>query len=188
MLTLPRISRSATRRLPAVAAALALLLAPLSAAAEGIAQFAGDYVGSVEVAKADGSTVPRDVSVSIRETRKGFVLKWTSTTEKDDGRRKTKSYEIEFLPSERDGVFTAAMRQNVFGHAVPLDPMDGDPFVWGRITGDTLTVFSMFIHPNGDYEIQQYDRTLAEGGLDLVYVSRLNGEPKRNIETFLTRQ
>lgn len=174
-------------RIVAHVMALAVVWAPISVCAAEIGQFAGEYSGSVEIEAADGQQVPRDISVTIRETSKGFVLKWVATTEKGDGRRKTKSYEIEFQPSNRSGVFSAAMRRNVFGHAVPLDPMEGEPFVWGRIDGDTLTVFSMFIHPNGDYEIQQYDRTLAEGGLDLVYVSRLNGEIRRKIEAFLTR-
>ncbi|KIC11421.1 hypothetical protein RA19_07575 [Leisingera sp. ANG-M1] len=175
---------------PAVAPALAvaaLLLLPLQALAD-VARFAGEYTGSVDIVKADGDTDPRDMSVEIRETRKGFTLRWTATTEKDDGRKKTKSYEVEFVPSGRDGVFSAAMTRNVFGHAVPLNPMEGEPFVWGRLTNGTLTVFSLFIHPNGDYEMQQYDRTLAEGGLNLVYSSRLNGEPKRQLETFLARQ
>ncbi|MEY8799766.1 hypothetical protein AB9K35_05525 [Leisingera sp. XS_AS12] len=174
-------------RIVAHVMALVVVWAPISVCAAEIGQFAGEYSGSVEIEAADGQQVPRDISVTIRETSKGFVLKWVATTEKGDGRRKTKSYEIEFQPSNRSGVFSAAMRRNVFGHAVPLDPMAGEPFVWGRIDGDTLTVFSMFIHPNGDYEIQQYDRTLAEGGLDLVYVSRLNGEIRRKIEAFLTR-
>ncbi|KIC39180.1 hypothetical protein RA26_00445 [Leisingera sp. ANG-M7] len=155
--------------------------------AAGIAQFAGEYSGSVEIVKADGDTDPRDMSVVIREMKKGFTIKWTSTTERDDGSRKSKTYEIEFQTSRRDGVYSAAMKRNVFGHEVPLDPMEGEPFVWGRITGDTLTVFSLFIHPNGDYEMQQYDRTLADGGLDLVYISRLNGEPQRQLKTFLVR-
>lgn len=172
---------------PVLAAVAVMLLLPLQALAD-ISRFTGRYYGSVEIVKTDGDTDPRDMNVEIREMRKGFTLKWTSTTEKDDGRRKTKAYEIEFLPSGRDGVFSAAMTRNVFGHSVPLNPMEGEPFVWGRITGDTLTVFSLFIHPNGDYEMQQYDRTLAGGGLDLVYISRLNGEPQRRLRTFLTKQ
>ncbi|OED48027.1 hypothetical protein [Leisingera sp. S232] len=171
---------------PALAAA-ALLMLPLQARAD-VSRFAGEYRGSVDIVRADGDIDPRDMSVKIQETREGFVVSWTATTEKDDGRKKTKSYEVEFVPSERNGVFAAAMTRNVFGHAVPLNPMEGEPFVWGRVTNGTLTVFSLFIHPNGDYEMQQYDRTLADGGLDLVYISRLNGEPKRRLETFLARQ
>ncbi|MBY6138121.1 hypothetical protein KUV26_01600 [Leisingera daeponensis] len=169
-----------------LAAGLSVFAAAQGLAA-GISDFAGEYSGSVEIVKADGDTDPRDMSVVIREMKKGFTIKWTSTTEKDDGRRKSKTYQIEFQKAGRNGVYTSAMTRNVFGHSVPLDPMKGEPFVWGRITGDTLTVFSLFIHPNGDYEMQQYDRTLAEGGLDLVYVSRLNGEPQRKLATFLTK-
>ncbi|UWQ34393.1 hypothetical protein K3555_07890 [Leisingera sp. M527] len=172
---------------PALAACL-LLCGAVQGIAAGISQFAGEYSGSVDVVKTDGDTDPRDMSVIIHEMKKGFTIKWTSTTEKDDGSKKTKTYEIEFQKSGRNGVYSAAMTRNVFGHAVPLNPMEGEPFVWGRLTGDTLTVFSLFIHPNGDYEMQQYDRTLADGGLDLVYISRLNGEPRRRLETFLARQ
>ncbi|MEX0303887.1 MAG: hypothetical protein AB3N24_15825 [Leisingera sp.] len=170
-----------------VLAAAAFLLLPLQALAD-VSRFTGEYTGSVDIVKADGDIDPRDMSVKIQETRKGFIVMWTATTEKDDGRKKTKSYEVEFVPSGREGVFAAAMTRNVFGHAVPLNPMEGEPFVWGRVTNGTMTVFSLFIHPNGDYEMQQYDRSLADGGLDLVYISRLNGEPKRRLETFLTRQ
>mgnify|MGYP003120219989 CR=1 FL=1 len=177
------------RSLAALAlAACVLLSGAVQGIAAGIAQFAGEYSGSVDVVKADGDTDPRDMSVIIREMKKGFTIKWTSTTEKDDGRKKTKTYEIEFQHSGRKGVYSAAMTRNVFGHAVPLNPMEGEPFVWGRLIGDTLTVFSLFIHPNGDYEMQQYDRTLAEGGLDLVYISRLNGAPRRKLATFLAKQ
>lgn len=177
--------------LPLQAALLAaglLMLAAIPGFAAGISQFTGEYSGSVDLVKEDGDTDPRDMSVVIREMKKGFTIKWTSTTEKDDGRRKTKTYEIEFRKTGRNGIYSAAMTRNVFGHSVPLDPMEGEPFVWGRITGDTLTVFSLFIHPNGDYEMQQYDRTLAEGGLNLVYSSRLNGEPRRQLSTFLKRK
>lgn len=181
-------SRCLVRMQAALLAAGLLLCSAVPGLAAGISQFVGEYSGSVDLVKDDGDTDPRDMSVVIHELKKGFTIKWTSTTEKDDGRRKTKTYEIEFQKTGRDGIYSAAMTRNVFGHAVPLDPMEGEPFVWGRITGDTLTVFSLFIHPNGDYEMQQYDRTLAEGGLDLVYSSRLNGEPRRKLSTFLKRQ
>lgn len=178
---------SLKRHVACAVVATALVLAPLTALAAELSQFVGTYSGSVEIARADGGSDNRDMSVDIRLTEEGFLLGWTSITEKKDGRRKTKTYKIEFQPSARDGVFSAAMKRNVFGHQVPLDPMAGEPFVWGRVTGDTLTVFSLFIHPNGDYEMQQYDRTLAEGGLDLAYIARLNGEPRRQIKTFLRR-
>ncbi|MFW8636572.1 hypothetical protein [Cribrihabitans pelagius] len=168
-------------------AVLALLLVAPAARAE-ISAFAGEYSGSAEVVKPGGETEPRDMSVVIRETKGGFTLRWTSVSIKKDGRRKAKTYEITFQPSDRGDVYAAAMTRNVFGHAVQLDPMKGEPYVWARIAGKTLTVFSLFVAENGDYEMQQYDRTLAPGGLELVYSSHRNGTPMRVLETFLKRK
>jgi len=173
---------------------LHLLLAGLAAvsltgqaAFADVSRFVGNYSGTAEVETRAGDMASRDMSVVIRDTSNGYIVGWSSTTEKDDGRRKTKSYEIEFQPTDRVGVFSAAMKRNVFGHTEQLDPMKGEPYVWSRITGDTLTVFSMFVAPNGDYEMQQYDRTLAEGGLQLDFNSHRNGIPTRFISTFLSR-
>jgi hypothetical protein len=79
------------------------------------------------------------------------------------------------------------MKRNVFGHDVQLDPMKGEPYVWARIHGDTLSVYSLFVAEDGGYEIQQFDRTLATGGLDLDFQSVRNGEIQRTVSTFLTR-
>ena len=177
-------------RLLALAALLAALLttaAPVRAGSP-IEPFVGDYVGSAVMVTVDGEQIPRDMNVSIRANKKGFTVEWTSTTRKPDGTLKSKSYSIDFLPTERDGVYSAGMKQNVFGHAVQLDPMKGEPFVWGRIRDNVLTVFSLFVDEDGDYEIQQFDRTLAEGGLTLKFTDWRNGEARRSVETFLRRQ
>lgn len=162
--------------------------ANLQAHAADIAPFVGDYIGSANVVDEDGTETPRDMSVSIHEIKGGFNVSWTTTTYKQDGRVKDQKFSIDFKPSERPDVFSAAMKRNVFGHEVPLDPMKGEPFVWGRIEGQTLTVFSLFIGETGDYELQQFDRTLAEGGLDLSFSRFRNGTKSRSVETFLKKQ
>ncbi|WP_425045518.1 hypothetical protein [Primorskyibacter sp. S87] len=168
---------------------LALGLSSLAQAGEALIEpFVGEYAGSASLDNADGSTTPRDMSVSISETKDGFNVSWTSTTHKPDGRIKEKSYSIDFLPTDRDGIYSAAMERNVFGHAVQLDPMKGEPFVWGRITGDVLTVFSLFVDDQGGYEMQQFDRRLADGGLDLEFSRLRDGEPMRSVSTFLEKQ
>ncbi len=168
---------------------VALMFLGLSPAlAAGIEPFVGVYSGSADVVSADGSSSPRDMSVEISQTRKGFEVKWSSATHKPDGRIKEKSYDIDFIPSDRDGIYSAAMKKNVFGHDVQLDPMKGEPYVWGRIAGDTLTVYSLFVAEDGGYEIQQFDRTLADGGLQLDFKSLRNGEKQRTVSTFLKRQ
>mmetsp|Transcript_7024 Transcript_7024/g.11370 ORF Transcript_7024/g.11370 Transcript_7024/m.11370 type:complete len:81 (+) Transcript_7024:73-315(+) len=79
------------------------------------------------------------------------------------------------------------MRRNVFGHEVQLNPMKGEPYVWSRIDGETLTVYSLFVDVDGGYSLQQYDRTLADGGLNLRFQTIRDGEILRAVETFLTR-
>ncbi len=168
---------------------LALLFGHVArASAHEVSDFLGQYSGSAEVTQSDGTRDLRNLSVVISETKNGFEVQWSTVTEKEDGRRKEKSYTVEFIRSDRRGIFSAAMHRNVFGHEVQQDPMKGQPYVWARLTGDTLTVFSMFIHQNGDYEMQQYDRSLTAEGLALVFQTHRNGQPVRQIETKLLRQ
>ena len=167
---------------------LSLWFAFASAALADIGRFAGTYTGAADVVLADGSVRQRDMSVEISETKTGFSVAWRTTTYRDDGRSKEKSYEIEFLPSVRDGIFAAAMTRNVFGHSVQQDPMKGEPYVWARIIGDTLTVYSLFVNNDGGYELQQFDRTLAEGGLMLEFSAILNGAKRAGVQTLLLRR
>ncbi len=173
-----------------VLAALSFLCAMMFAwgAKAQIEPFVGYYKGSAELVLADGSTLPRDLSVEISETREGFSVKWSTTTFRSDGRVKEVAYEIDFVPSTQNGLYAAAMKKNVFGRSVQLDPMKGEPYVWGQLDGDTLTVYSLFVLADGGYEIQQYDRTLADGGLDLEFNSIRNGEKQRAVSTFLKRE
>jgi hypothetical protein len=57
------------------------------------------------------------------------------------------------------------MRQNVFGQQIPLDPLNGDPYVWGRVDGDSLVVYGLIILDGRGYEVQQWVRTLIEAGV-----------------------
>ena len=80
------------------------------------------------------------------------------------------------------------MQTNVFGKQIPLNSLKGEPFVWSRIVKDTLSVFSLFSNEAGNYEMQKYHRTLAEGELDLEFRRFKNGEKVRAVETFLARE
>jgi len=154
-----RMKNSVTRLTAALlmsAFAFALLL-PAPAAADDFERFIGRYAGSAQV---DGDGETRDMSVVIKAAGKGFEVNWKSISHRADGRIKEKAYSIDFLPTRRGGIYASAMGVDVFGNPTQLDPMKGDPYVWGRITGDTLTVFSLLIDQNGGYEMQEYNRTL----------------------------
>ncbi|WP_245604564.1 hypothetical protein [Sulfitobacter donghicola] len=162
------------------------VMAPVAAFAATIEQFEGTYEGEAEFIL-EGETKRRDMSTSIEMTKKGFIISWTSVTYKGDGRTKTKSYSIPFSPSERDNIYKSTMRNNVFGKATPLDPLQGEPFVWARLVGDTLSLFSLFINDVGEYEMQEFHRTLMDGDLGLVFRLVHNGTAEREIHTILKR-
>lgn len=84
------------------------------ASAHDIGDFVGRYSGSAELPMSDGTKDQRDLSIVISETDKGFKVQWNTVTEKEDGRRREKSYEVEFIPSDRGGIYAAAMQRNVF--------------------------------------------------------------------------
>ena len=86
----------------AVAVVLAhLLLSSWAQADELVEPFVGHYTGSAEMVASDGTRQPRDMSVTIDETKDGFTVQWTSVTYKQSGKKKEKSYSI-------DKVFTRA--------------------------------------------------------------------------------
>lgn len=156
-------------------------------AGEVIDPFIGEYEGRVKLTDGDRE-VDRDLGVQISKTKTGFNIDWTASTSKPNREPKVKKYSIDFLPTSRSNVYAAAMKTNVFGGKQPLDPMKGDPYVWSRVTGDTLTVFALLIRDDGGYELQVYDRTLVSDGLQLKYSRIRDGQPLRTIETLLRRK
>lgn len=168
-------------------ALLFVLLLPSVGMTAEAARFVGTYVGQAEF-MSDGEQRRRDMSTTIEEAKDGFTLSWTSVTYKDDGRTTEKTYTIEFTPSDRPGIYQSAMAQNLFGQSRPLDPLKGEPFVWARFEGDMMSVFSLFINETGNYEVQEFHRTLVEEGLDLVFLRIRNGVVEREIKTLLIRQ
>ncbi|MEQ6249036.1 hypothetical protein ABMC89_09120 [Sulfitobacter sp. HNIBRBA3233] len=166
---------------------VAALVMPAALCAQGIDRFAGDYAGSADFIY-DGEMQRRDMSTTIEPTKQGFVLTWTSVSYKAEGRTKAKTYRIEFVPSARENIYQSAMKQNLFGKEVPLDPLQGEPFVWARLEGDTLSVFSLFINETGEYEIQEFHRILVDEGLALRFLRIHNGAPEKEITTLLRKQ
>lgn len=148
-----------------------------------IEEFYGQYIGR---AVSDGE-VQRDLSVTIGPSAsRGFFISWTTVSHHQSG-DKRKMYQVKFRPSKRTGIYRSAMKTNVFGGQVSLDPLAGEPFVWARIKGDTLTVHTMVITEDGGYEMQIYDRTLNQQGLLLDYSRLRTGEQLREVTAQLVR-
>jgi hypothetical protein len=159
-----------------VLAALLAAAAPAGRAAEapppavGIEAFFGSYAGRGSGSTDDHAT-DRDLAVTIAPAAdRGFVVSWSTAVRGEAGEaEKRKAYSIGFQPTQRPGVYSSAMRANVFGDKVPMDPFKGDPFVWARLSGTTLSVYALIILDDGGYDLQIYDRTLTPDGVDLVF-------------------
>jgi hypothetical protein len=166
--------------------AVLLLLWPLAAVAGEFERFAGSFMGEAEF-MVDGEVQHRDMSTTITPTKNGVRISWTSISRRSDGRVKTRTYNILFEPSGRKNIYSSAMRTNVFGKDVPLNPLKGEPYVWARLIDDTLSVFSLVIDETGEYEMQEYHRTLVAEGLALEFIRLRNGGALREIRTLLHR-
>ena len=170
------------------AAAFALAGAPGLAqkADRPIEDFFGTYVGR-SISTIGDDLSDRDLNVTIKKHKKGFAVEWATVLRRPDGSTKSRTYSINFFKSGRPGIFKSAMRNNVFGAAMPLDPLKGDPYLWAGINGDTLTIHAMIITDTGGYEMQVYDRTLTEDGLFLKFSRNRDGAPLRFITGTLKR-
>ena len=159
---------------------------PATARDQSIDAFFGTYEGTSISDTTEGLSA-RDMKVSIAPTKRGFNVTWNTTTHKADGRLKVKTYSIDFEPTKRKGIFGSEMRRNKFGDRVPLDPLGGAPYVWARIIGNVLTVYSLHITIEGSYEMQVYHRTRTEEGLSIKFTRFSEGEPMKVITGTLTK-
>ncbi|MCH7487930.1 MAG: hypothetical protein IIC04_13190 [Proteobacteria bacterium] len=176
----PRIMRALLLFLAAAA-----LAGPASSAETSIEAFYGKYMGQ-GVTSGEDEFSKRDLSVHIKPAGKDkFTIHWITFTRSASGKRK--EYSISFKPSDRKNVFGSAMKKNLFGKSVPLDPLKGEPYVWARIHGKTLTVHAMLITDDGGYEMQVYDRTLTEGGMDLKFSRVRDGKTLKQITSSLLK-
>lgn len=163
-----------------------LVAGPPAGGEVGIEVFFGTFTGSTIGDNEEGLT-PRDLSVTIEPGKDGgFAVGWTTIIRKAGG-EKRKAYAIAFQPTQRPGIYSSAMRSNLFGERVPLDPFKGDPLVWARLRGRTLTVYALIILDDGGYDLQIYDRTLTPDGLDLHFSRTVNREPVTTLDATLVR-
>jgi hypothetical protein len=166
---------------------LILGLSPALAADSAITPFIGDYVGRSLQAPNEPLS-PRDLSIKISpHGERGFTLEWTTLIH-DGGGERRQTYSIDFTPSQRRGIFASAMHRDAFGHSGPMDPLQGEPYVWAAITGKTLTVHAMLITDDGGYEMQVYRRTLNADGMALSFSRNRDGQKLKTVYGVLARK
>ncbi|MDX1432010.1 MAG: hypothetical protein R3286_06130 [Gammaproteobacteria bacterium] len=151
-----------------------------------VAPFFGEYQGEA-VSDTGGEVRKRDLHVNIERRGEGFAVKWVSVSRRANGEIRRKEQEIEFLPAGREDIFRSAMRKDLFGNRIPLDPINGDPYVWARLEGEALVVYMLLVLEDGGYELHTYRRTLIPEGLHLEFSRIRDGEIFRTVTGTLRR-
>lgn len=151
------------------------------------AAFYGTFKGNAE-SVIEGELSERELTVVIKPWEgKGFTVEWTTLIHRSTGKKKMTDLSIDFYPSSRPDIFAAAMRTDVFGQAVPYNPVgeNADPYVWAGLEENTLTVSALYIVDGGGYEMHVYKRSLSENGLSLEFERLSNGDKVANVSAQL---
>lgn len=161
---------------------------PALAGGAAFEQFFGSYEGTSDTIP-DGEKQPRKLSVTIEPYNKnGFSIDWKTTQYKASGRVKKSGLSVNFIPTQRPNIFASAMRTDLFGHQVPMDPMKGDPFVWITIKGETLTLYVVRIADSGEQDLQIDKLTRTPEGLRDEFISFYGSQSVRRLTATLKKK
>jgi hypothetical protein len=163
------------------------LAAPAGAHAASLEPFFGTYVGVAEVKDiAKGDVRQRDMDILIEPYKEGgFKIQWVNVS-LIDGKRAVRGVErrvqtVLFEPAEERGFFVEVAEGNPFREREETRPMRGDPVRWASLDDQGLHVYSFVVLEDGRYELQVYDRTLTDIGLDIKYQRIVDDEVVREI-------
>ena len=174
-----------------LACAVALILAlaaPVATAAASLEPFFGTYVGVAEVKDVQdgGNSLRRDMDIVIEPHKEGgFSIHWVNVS-LVDGKRAVPGVErrvqtVLFEPAEDRGFFVEVAESSPFRERGEMQPMRGDPVRWASLDEQGLHVYSFMVLEDGSYELQIYDRTLTDIGLDIRFQRIVDGELVREV-------
>lgn len=173
-------------KLPDLLVWAAMIVIPMQTAAAGIERIAGGYVGTNIVSSpASLEIVPADVHFEIDIRDRGFILSWQSLSEISSGQKH--HFKVAFKPSRRPGIYQAQMRCDLFGHARPLDPMRGKPYVWAHVSVDFLVLYTMSIADDGSHDLSIYRYRLGDGEVGLEFERVRNNESGMSIKAAMRK-
>lgn len=173
--------------LAAILAGALLALGSIAASAAELEPFFGTFVGVAELEEsATGEVRARDMDIVIKPFRRGgFEIQWVNVT-LVDGRRDLPGVErrvqtVLFEPAGDGEYYVEVEEDNPFRERAETRPMRGDPVRWASLDDQGLHVYSFVVLQDGRYEIQIYDRTLTDIGIDIHFRRILDGEVVRRV-------
>jgi hypothetical protein len=145
------------------------------------ASFHGDWQGkelSVDDGSAELEATADDLSVRIAPDGSGFRMTWTALSREGSGGPLARHLvEARFEPADRPGVFVFNPKQSslllrLFGDPATSNPLEGEPLLWARLEGETLSVYGLAINLDGSFDLYQHVRTLTGEGMTARHTHR----------------
>jgi len=136
---------------------------------------------------------PDDLDVRIEPDSEGFKMSWMSLTHGESpGELVREPVEARFAPTDRPGVFAfnpeeSSLLLGLFGDPSTSNPLEGEPLLWARVEDQTLSVYGLVIGTDGNFDLYQHVRTLADDGMAAMHTHRTEHEPAVVIEGRLER-
>lgn len=149
------------------------------------ASFHGDWQAedlTVDDGSADLEATAEDLSVRIAPDGDGFRMRWTALSHEMSGSPLARqAVEARFEPTDRPGVFAfdperSSMLLRLFGDPSTSNPLEGEPLLWARLDGETLSVYGLAINPEGGFDLYQHVRTLTGEGMTARHTHRTERE------------
>lgn len=184
-LSRPSSAKPRRRRTGVAVCGAILWLATTASATYGapveLGRLTGNYVGvSVNSSQTDIEISAADIHLDVRPRDRGFILDWQSLADAAAGKKH--HYTLAFQRTRRPGIFLAGMRCDAFGHAQPLDPMRGEPYVWTYLDGEGLRLYVMSIADDGSHDLGIYRYRLDRDGMALAFEQLRNGRSALRIQ------
>lgn len=169
-----------------VVVATGLALASASAGADEVTlqDFYGSWQGVELQTSGDDDAValsPKDLEVQIRPEDSGFHMSWVGFARPEGGGIARQEIEASFTPTDRPGVFAfnpgrPSLLSRLFADPATGNPLKGETLLWARLDGNSLTVYSLAINPDGGFELDRYARRLTDQGMTAHYTRRIEND------------
>jgi hypothetical protein len=162
----------------------ALFVGSIAAQAQDDAQkpeyFYGRFTGGAEIKGDPNAPARRESEVEVAPTSNGFQITWTtlSLDPSNVGGVKVKTAVEKFVRTEHPQLF----RSEEDG-----DPLGGTPLTWASITGNTLTMTTLTVWPDGTHDVASWARRVVDDQMHLLFTRIQDGEIVRRVEGELVR-
>jgi hypothetical protein len=149
-------------------------------ASESIDHFYGRFSGGAEIKGDPSAPARRESEVEVAPTDDGFQITWTtlSLDTSNVGGVKVKTAVERFVRTDRPQVFHSEE---------PGDPLNDKPLTWANISGNTLTMTTMTIWPDGTHDIATWSRRVVGDQMTLIFTRIQDGEIVRRVEGDLVK-